>query len=167
MLVTGEPEGAWRLGRGSAGVIGREAVTCLQCGTFGATCHPVRMTDSLILRLTWRLGICPDSQRMVPLQDWQLPGAQGPRGALSVTLLLQKHFTPGLTLGPQESPPGPKRKTECAGSPLSPSVFLMIIYQRLKLYNTERYRTDYNYWRTVALQYCAGLCHISARISHR
>ena len=49
VLVTGEPEGAWGLGRGSAGVIGRDAVTCLQCCTFGATCHPVRMTDSLIL----------------------------------------------------------------------------------------------------------------------
>ena len=160
-----EPEGARGFGRGLAGVIGHDAVTCLQCCTLGAMCHPVRMTDSLILRFTWWLGICPDSQWMVSLQDWQLPGAQGPCRAQSVTMSLQKHLTPGLTLGPQESPPGSKRKTECARSPLSPSFFFF--NQRLKLYNTEKYRTDYNYCRTIVLQYCVCLCHTSTRISHR
>ena len=30
----------------------------------------------------------------------------------------------------------------------------------------EQYRTKYNYWRTIALQYCVGLCYTSTRISH-
>ena len=160
-----EPEGAWGLGRGSAGVIGHDAVTCLQCCTFGAMCHPVRMTDSLILRFTWRLVICPDSQWMVPLQDWQLPGAQGPAGlrvspchfrntSLQVSPWVPKNFLLAQ-----------KEKQNVQGH-LSPLVFFFF-NQRLKLYNTEKYRTDYNYWRTIALQYCVCLCHTSTRISHR
>ena len=31
----------------------------------------------------------------------------------------------------------------------------------------EKHWTKYNYWGTVALQYCVGLCHTSTWISHR
>ena len=35
------------------------------------------------------------------------------------------------------------------------------------MYTIEKYRTNYNYWRTPALQHRVGLCHTSAWISHK
>ena len=32
-------------------------------------------------------------------------------------------------------------------------VCFVLNYQRLQLYNMEKYRIKYNYWRTIALQY--------------
>ena len=58
-----------------------------------------------------------------------------------------------------------KEKQNVQGHP-SPLVFFFF-NQRLKLYNTEKYRTDYNYCRTIVLQYCVCLCHTSTWISHR
>ena len=60
-----------------------------------------------------------------------------------------------------------KEKRNVQGHPSPLVFFIIIIYQRLKLYNTEKYRADYNYWRTVALQSCVGLCHTPAWISCR